>query len=289
MKDFLNGLKEKVGAVTAKHLESHRPGTLADLDAMGRRVAQHGADLRQSLNERATEARTTAQRFASDDRVKSAVERMSAGLHSARSGMPATASSVASSVASASNSTPADSAKAAPDERGKLSAAIEKLRTRDNVGVSAEILATAGGAAAGAAAAGTVASAVGASTLLGSSALGSALGGIFVAATPVGWVVGTALVAGAAGYGLTKLARSGAKQDRLRQEIVERLVCRLESLDRDSTSKTRMTELTQLVKAALEAGRITELQGQRMVDLVERGSLGVEVAVRRLKDLAPVP
>lgn len=289
MKDFFNGLKEKVGAATAKHLESHRPGTLAELDAMGRRVAQQSSELRQSLNEKATDAMAMAQRVASDERVKNAVDRVSAGLDSARSGIAATATSVASTVASVSNAKAADPVDAPRDERGRLSAAIEKLKTRDNVGVSAEVLATAGGAAAGAAAAGTVASAVGASTLLGSSALGSALGGIFVTTTPVGWVVGAAVLAGAAGYGLTKLARSGAKQDRLRQEIVDRLTGRLESLDRDSASRSLLTELTQLVQAALEAGLITEVQGQRMVDLVERGSLDVEVAVRRLKDLSQVP
>jgi hypothetical protein len=72
----------------------------------------------------------------------------------------------------------------------------------------------------------------------------------------------------------------------LRQEIVERLACKLESLDRDSAAKSQLTELTQLVTVSLAAGLITDVQGQRMVDLVDRGSLDVEVAVRRLKELA---
>lgn len=290
MKKFFTDLKQKLGTVATEQLESHRPGTLSELDAMGRRAAQHTAVLRQALSDRATDAKAMAQRVAGDEHVRQAVDRISAGFDSVRNGVAATASSVASSIATASAS--ASKAKGAgpaggpTDERGKLSAAIKKLRARDTVGVSAEVLATAGGAAAGAAAAGTVASVAGASTLLGSSVLGSAFGGIFVATTPVGWVVGSAVLVGAAGYGLTKLARSGAQQDRLRREIVERLARRLESLNRDGETKTQLTELTQLVTVALAAGLITDVQGQRMVDLVERGSLEVEVAVRRLKDLA---
>ena len=296
MKKFFTDLKQKLGTVATEQLESHRPGTLSELDAMGRRAAQHTAVLRQALSDRATDAKAMAQRVAGDEHVRQAVDRISAGFDSVRNGVAATASSVASSIAiaiatasataSASKAMGAGPAGGPTEERGKLSAAIKKLRARDTVGVSAEVLATAGGAAAGAAAAGTVASVAGASTLLGSSVLGSAFGGIFVATTPVGWVVGSAVLVGAAGYGLTKLARSGAQQDRLRREIVERLARRLESLNRDGETKTQLTELTQLVTVALAAGLITDVQGQRMVDLVERGSLEVEVAVRRLKDLA---
>ena len=288
MKKFFTDLKQKLGTVATEQLESHRPGTLSELDAMGRRAAQHTAVLRQALSDRATDAKAMAQRVAGDEHVRQAVDRISAGFDSVRNGVAATASSVASSIAtaSASKAKGAGPAGGPTDERGKLSAAIKKLRARDTVGVSAEVLATAGGAAAGAAAAGTVPSVAGASTLLGSSVLGSAFGGIFVATTPVGWVVGSAVLVGAAGYGLTKLARSGAQQDRLRREIVERLARRLESLNRDGETKTQLTELTQLVTVALAAGLITDVQGQRMVDLVERGSLEVEVAVRRLKDLA---
>lgn len=286
MTSFFKDLKDRVSSAAAAQLESHRPGTLAELDAMGRRVAERTADLRQAASDGATEAKALALRMASDERVQHAVGRVSEGLTSVSSGIAATASSVASSLTKPGRDLEDEATNAHADERGKLNAAIEKLRTRDKVGVSAEVLATAGGAAAGAAAAGTVASVAGASTLLGSSALGSALGGIFVASTPVGWVVGAAVLVGAAGYGLTKLARSGARQDHLRREIVERLVRRLESQDRDSAAKASLTELTQLVTVALAAGLITDVQGKRMVDLVERGSLDVEVAVRRLKELA---
>ena len=285
MKRFFNDLKAKAGTVAEKHLESYRPGTFAELDAMGRRVAKHAGVMRQALNETATDAKAIAQRIASDERVQQAVGRVSAGMDSVSNGIAATALSIASSVATASKVKPAGLADAPTNERGRLSAAVERLRARDKVGVSTEVLATAGGAAVGAAAAGTVASVAGASTLLGSSVLGSAFGGVFVAATPVGWVLGTAVLVGIAGYGLTKLARSGEQQDRLRQEIVERLISRLNCPDRDAAAKSQLTELTQLVAVALATGLITDVQGQRMVDLVERGSLEVEIAVRRLKDL----
>jgi hypothetical protein len=286
MKDLFRSLKDTVSAAAANRIEAHRPGTLAQLNEVGRNVAQHTAGLRQVLDEKATDAKELAQRVASDERTRRAVDRVSAGLDSVRQGIATTTSSVASSVVSHRAADVAESASPVADERGKTTAAIEKLSGRDKVGVSAEVLGAAGGAAAGAAAAGTVAGMAGATTLLGSTGLASALGGIFAVSTPVGWVVGAAVLAGAAGYGLTRLARSGAQQDRTRQEIIARLIRRLESPDPDSAAKAPRTELAQLITDAVEAEVITETQGRRMVSLVEHGSLSVEVAVKRLKDLA---
>ena len=133
MKKFFTDLKQKLGTVATEQLESHRPGTLSELDAMGRRAAQHTAVLRQALSDRATDAKAMAQRVAGDEHVRQAVDRISAGFDSVRNGVAATASSVASSIAtaSASKAKGAGPAGGPTDERGKLSAAIKKLRARD--------------------------------------------------------------------------------------------------------------------------------------------------------------
>jgi hypothetical protein len=100
--------------------------------------------------------------------------------------------------------------------------AIDKLCSKDKVGVTGDHLAAIGGAGGFAV--------EGAATLLGPGARGSALGEIFVTTMPVGWVIGSAALMGAAGYGIAKMIRSGRAQDQIRKEIIQRLRERLEVL-----------------------------------------------------------
>ena len=74
--------------------------------------------------------------------------------------------------------------------------ALKKIENspRDRIGILGEVGIVAGGIAGGTAAASGVAAVAGASTILGSTTLGGALGGIFVATTPVGWFIGTAAI-----------------------------------------------------------------------------------------------
>lgn len=285
MKDFISGFKGKLSAAVSEQLEKHRPGATSELSAVRDQIARQAEEVRQTLSDKAVEAKALAQRIADDERTLRTVSRLAEGMDLAKDRMAAAASSVRSAIADArsqaATAPPADT----PAEHEKISAAISKLEGRDKVGVSAEILGTAGGAAAGAAAAGTVASLAGASTILGSTTLGSALGGVFVATTPVGWLVGSAVVAGAAGYGLAKMARSGARQDEVRKEIISRLRKRQHALEEDGSNPPSLAEFVQLVDAALAQGSITEAQGLRLVGLVERGSLSVQSAADRLRAL----
>ena len=166
----------------------------------------------------------------------------------------------------------------------QLEAAIEKLKRKDKVGVLGEVLSTTGGVAGGAAAAGTLASAAGASTLLGSTSLASALGGIFVTATPVGWVVGAAAIAGATGYGIAKLVRSGSKQDQIREELIKRLEARITKLTR-ANNDIHLVEFKQLLTISLENNLLTESKAESMVSLIEIGSMKTETAILRLKSI----
>ena len=163
--------------------------------------------------------------------------------------------------------------------------AIEKLKGKDKVGVLGEVLSTTGGVAGGAAAAGTLASAAGASTLLGSTSLASALGGVFATATPVGWVVGVAALAGAAGYGIAKLVRSGSKQDQIREELIKRLEARITKLKRADNNDIHLVEFKQLLTIALENNLLTESRAESMVSLIENNCLKVDIAIQRIKSL----
>ncbi|WP_156955879.1 hypothetical protein [Solidesulfovibrio alcoholivorans] len=98
--------------------------------------------------------------------------------------------------------------------------ALESLSGRDKIGVAGEILTTTLAATGGAFSASAAATAAGASTIFGSTTLGSALGCVFVASTPLGWTVGCAVAAGFLGFGISKLVRSGGKEDQKRKEIL---------------------------------------------------------------------
>ena len=164
--------------------------------------------------------------------------------------------------------------------------AIEKLSSKDKVGVAGEHLAAVGGVAAGIAAAGTVAGAAGATTLLGSGALASAMGGVFVTTTPVGWVIGSAALMGAAGYGIAKMIRSGSTQDQVRKEVAQRLNQRFAVLKTQQVAPDCKAELSRLIALTLEASAITEEAASRLVALVEAGTLKPELALERVKSIA---
>ncbi len=175
--------------------------------------------------------------------------------------------------------------KTGDDEADQLNEVIAKLKGKDKVGLAGEALAAVGGGAAGVAAASTLASVAGASTILGSSSLASVFGGAFVATTPVGWVVGAAVVAGAAGYGITKLVRSGSEQDQLREQLIKSLEARLANLNKNEKIDLPFNALSQLLPIVIEKGLISEQQAERMVALIENGSLKAEIALQRIKSL----
>lgn len=164
--------------------------------------------------------------------------------------------------------------------------AIKKLTGKDKIGVVGERLATAVAALAGAGAASTIASAAGATTLLGSSTLANVLGGIFVTTTPFGWVIGSAAIAGAAGYVLANMVRSGSQQDQVRKEIIEGLNKRLQAIQSKNKDHGILTELNQILSLAIINGLIKDDQAERMIELIEQGSLKAEIALTRIKAMA---
>lgn len=84
----------------------------------------------------------------------------------------------------------------------------DKLRILGDAGI------TVVGAGLGLAAAGTLASAAGATSLL------SLFGYSLVAATPVGWLVGSALAAGAVAYGVSRVIHDGGMAEGRRKELL---------------------------------------------------------------------
>jgi len=165
----------------------------------------------------------------------------------------------------------------------ELSDAINKLKKKDKIGIAGEGLSAVGGAAAGVVASGGIASVAGVSTLFGSTTLASTLGGVFVTATPVGWVIGSAAVAGIAGYSIAKMVRSGSEQDQVRKEIVGRLNQRLDLMQSKQGAKSSLDDLNQLLPIAIMNGLIDESQAEKMLNLIDKGVLNVSMAVQRIE------
>lgn len=171
-------------------------------------------------------------------------------------------------------------------EETAVKRAIERMQGRDKLGLAGEHLAGAGGTVAGILAAGSIAGAAGATTLLGSTSLAGLLGGVFVTTTPIGWVVGSAVVVGAAGYGIAKMIRSGSEQDRLRKDFIERQTQRLMALESGPASPNEKVELSQLIALTLAAEVLEQDTARRMVDLVNAGKLPTSLALERTRAIA---
>ncbi|BDT65954.1 hypothetical protein os1_01050 [Comamonadaceae bacterium OS-1] len=179
-------------------------------------------------------------------------------------------------VESPADSTPEDAAKA------DTLKAIASLQGKDKVGRAGELLGIASGAVAGTSLAGAVAGAAGATTLLGSGTLAGVLGGVFVTATPVGWVIGAAAAGAAAAYGITKLVRSGATQDHIRAGLTRRL----KTLAGVSDSPDPLRgDLDVCIADALNAGNLDSTQAARILSLVDKGRLPIDVALERVRGL----
>lgn len=158
--------------------------------------------------------------------------------------------------------------------KGQLLRLIDDLEKmpEDKVRILGEIGITAVGATLGVAAAGTVAAAAGATTILGSTVLGSTLGGIFVAATPVGWILGSAAAAGAMVFAVSRLIRNGGMSEGKKAELLN-----------------RYREEARFVAAKEEAGNIAESDRTRFIvalrDLIDKDVIAPERAFRFIEQV----
>ena len=171
------------------------------------------------------------------------------------------------------------------NEEEKIKDAIEKLKVRDKFGLTGEALGVVASATAGTVASGTLAAMAGATTIFGSTTLGSMLGGVFVATTPVGWIIGSAAAAAALGYGITKLAHSGGKQDQVRHDTVNRLNKKIDGLREKKLTEKQLNELKMLIPIAINNQLITEDQANRMINLINSDKMDVAIALKRIKSL----
>lgn len=168
--------------------------------------------------------------------------------------------------------------------------ALEKMKksSRDRVGILGELGSAGLGATAGVAASGTIAAAAGASTLMGSTTLASALGGVFVTTTPVGWVVGAGVAAGAAGYGISKLVRSGGVSDTLKKTNMEGLksmISKKESEEVAAVDEQGMGLLISAIQSKVSDGVLPQEKATVILSSVQAGELDIDFALESVEGL----
>ncbi|MBD1876674.1 hypothetical protein H6F75_24610 [Nodosilinea sp. FACHB-131] len=164
--------------------------------------------------------------------------------------------------------------------------AIDKLEK--NPSARTKILGEMGVAGMGAAGVGALAAFFGAS--VAPIPIVTALTGFgMVVAAPVTLVAGAAIAGGAAAYGLTKLATSGAYDKGKQEEIKQKLKDRLKEFEVEE-QKTKLTEENKnafiiFLKEPLQLDLITAEQAQELIELIENGQMTLEEAYGLLNSI----
>ncbi|MBI5251287.1 MAG: ankyrin repeat domain-containing protein [Desulfomonile tiedjei] len=170
--------------------------------------------------------------------------------------------------------------------------ALEKMKQspKDRIGILGSLGATGLGAAAGAAASGSIAAALGITTLLGSSTLGSIVGGVLVTTTPVGWVIGSAAAAAAIGYGVSKLIRSGARADVIKEmnmnDLHEEIEKRIAAAEKTGVVEEKFKGLVESLQLLVRNNRISQSDCTELLAGVEGGFISYEYAFGTVEKLS---
>jgi hypothetical protein len=160
--------------------------------------------------------------------------------------------------------------------------ALERMKKspRDRVAALAEFGVT-GLVAAGGAVAAVVA---GASMV---SLLGFTL---VVAATPIGWVLGAAVIAGGLAFWLARLVRGGGRYDAHKELNIREVEERIRTLRGQSRFSVRHEGKMKLLLTALQcsvaARQISQDDSTKLIEAVERGRMPIDRALADLHELA---
>jgi hypothetical protein len=153
---------------------------------------------------------------------------------------------------------------------------------KDCIQTATKLAAVAGGAAAGAAAGRTAARVAGVTAIPVVTHVASWFGLTVLSATPIGWIVGGALLGGGAAYGFITFIKSGAEaeaekkaHERAREERERKTVCEKRSA---ALVRGALETLARDAQRAVRAGRLSLQHMQRMLREVNSGSMTLEEA-----------
>lgn len=148
---------------------------------------------------------------------------------------------------------------------------------------------TALGAGLGAAAVGTLAAAAGATSIFGVTTAASWLGVTLVAATPVGWIVGGAAVAGAAAYGVSRMIRGGGLAEGRKLELLKKYREEAEGIvAKETAGRVTNEDRTRFIcslRELIDKNVIPPEQAFRLIEQVESGRIPLSLAFSMIQDM----
>lgn len=166
--------------------------------------------------------------------------------------------------------------------------ALEK-NPHDKLGILGDVGIVAVGTGLGALGAGAVATAAGATAIPVLTAVGSWAGLTLVAATPIGWVLGTAAAGGAAAYGISRLVKGSGYQEGKTQAMLIQLKERKKEVEaKERASSIQDIDRTQFhiaLKEPLKLNLISAEDAQELIEVVEGGFMPLSEAYQHVQDL----
>jgi len=173
----------------------------------------------------------------------------------------------------------------------KLLAMVSELEKNpnDKVRILGDVGITATGAILGFAAAGTLASAAGATSIWGLSTAASWVGVTAVAATPVGWIIGSTALAGAGAYGISRMIHGGGLSEGRKKELLQKY----KEEFRNIVAKERAGNITEAdktkfiisLKELIAKDVISPDKAKNLIAQVENGRIPISQAFQLIEKL----
>ena len=159
----------------------------------------------------------------------------------------------------------------------------DKVRILGDAGI------TLAGVGLGAAAAGTLASAAGATSIFGLTTVASWLGVSAVVSTPVGWVIGSAAVAGAVAYGVSRIIHSGGLAEGRKLELLQQYHEAANSMEAKeragSITETDKTAFILSTRELIDKDVVSPEEAFELIEHVEQGRIPIAQAYLMIQNL----
>lgn len=168
----------------------------------------------------------------------------------------------------------------------KMLVTLEK-KGRDGFGLLGDGMIVSLGITGGALSAGAIAGATGATSILGLTTAASWIGVTAVAATPIGWVAGCAVVGGALTYGVSRLIKDGAVQNERRKRLGQDIRKKIELCEAEESRNTEEEQFKKVMDILLCASvnnKITQEDGMIIVSNLKKGIINSRVALAMISE-----
>jgi hypothetical protein len=164
-----------------------------------------------------------------------------------------------------------------------------KKNPNDKVRILGDVGITIIGLGLGAAAAGTVAGVAGATSILGLTTVAGWLGVTAVAATPIGWTIGSAAAAGVLVYGVSRIIHGGGLSEGRKAQLLQQCqekANNIEAKERsESITDADRTQFILFMREPIDKNIIYPESAYKLIKFVEQGRIPISQAFSLIYDL----